>query len=527
MSIASKIHPLRHLPTAALLLSLLCACSFYEYEDNTEEADPVTPTEKYINLSIVVSSGNEGTTRAPLGGENGDGREAGSERENKVTGITLMLYQDDAGINTTEDPIIDYIQYFPTMRLDSSRDNAGTNYDHNDDIETEKSGAIEVKYTTGEQPLGSGIDKDKEYHVIVVANWDLRDQVIAGTTTLATVRELATSHIYTGNGIGVNATSFIMASEKDYPTIRLSDIPPTPKENKLVYDIGPIRIERLAARVDFWMKGAEYKENGIENSDDKRPGYEYAVTRSDGTTPSPDKFLLTAVTPFNLYKDEEYLIKHLNPSKDGKVVYLDDESQYSYVIDPKTNKKETVSSGAEPDYYLNPLSRLVTADESNISTIAGEWRQTTQSLHVSENSLFKNFDDNKNFGYDNFILCYPKENALKLSSPLYYYATGVAIEGYYYKDGKGEGEYHVYYGFLRHQGEKTNDIYEIYKAEDFENENAIVGDDDTPMNFSVVRNNIYRISIDKITEKGNEPPKITWQIKVKKWDKFTHSTIYM
>lgn len=526
MSIASKIHPLRHLPTAALLLSLLCACSFYEYEDNTEEADPVTPTEKYINLSIVVSSGNEGTTRAPLGGENGDGREAGSERENKVTGITLMLYKsDEKGINTTQDPFIDYIQYFPTMLLDS-RDNAGTNYDHYDDIETEKSEAIEVKYTTGEQPLGSGIDKDTEYHVIVVANWDLRDLVTAGETRLATVRELATSHIYTGNGIGVNATSFIMASEKDDPTIQLSSITPTPKENKLVYDIGTIRIERLAARVDFWMKGAIYKENGIDNSDDKRPGYEYAVTRSDGTTLSPDKFLLTAVTPFNLYKDKEYLIKHLNPSKDGKVVYLDDESQYSYVIDPKTNDKETVSSGAEPDYYLNPLSGLVN-DESNISTIAEEWRQTTQSLYDSKNSLFKNFDDNKSFGDDNFILCYPKENALMLASPLYYYATGVAIEGYYYKNGEGEGEYHVYYGFLRHQGEEPNDIYEIYKAEDFKNENDLLGKESTPMNFGIVRNNIYRISIDKITEKGNEPPKITWQIKVKKWDKFTHSTIYM
>ena len=526
MSIASKIHPLRYLPTAALLLSLLCACSFYEYEDNTEEADPVTPTEKYINLSIVVSSGNEGTTRAPLGGENGDGREAGLERENKVTGITLMLYQDDEGkgINTTQNPTIDYIQYFPTMRLDI-RDNAGTNYDHNDVVETEKSEAIEVKYTTGEQPLGSGIDKDTEYHVIVVANWDLRDLVTAGETTLSTVRELATSHIYTGNGIGVNATSFIMASEKDDPTIQLSRITPTPKENKLVYDIGTIRIERLAARVDFWMKGAEYKEIGSDNSDDKRFGYEYAVTRSDGTS-SPDKFLLTAVTPFNLYKDKEYLIKHLNTSEDKNVRYLEDESQYSYVIDPKTNDKKIVPSVAEPDYYLNPLSGLVN-DESKISTIAGEWRQTTQSLHESENSLFKNFDDNKNFGDDNFILCYPKENALMLASPLYYYATGVAIEGYYYKDGEEEGEYHVYYGFLRHQGEKTNDIYEIYKAEDFENENDPVGDDNTPMNFSVVRNNIYRISIDKITEKGNEPPKITWQIKVKKWDKFTHSTIYM
>ena len=41
------------------------------------------------------------------------------------------------------------------------------------------------------------------------------------------------------------------------------------------------------------------------------------------------------------------------------------------------------------------------------------------------------------------------------------------------------------------------------------------------MNFGIVRNNIYRVSVDKIKE-GN-----TLEIKVKMWDKFTHEVIYM
>ena len=47
------------------------------------------------------------------------------------------------------------------------------------------------------------------------------------------------------------------------------------------------------------------------------------------------------------------------------------------------------------------------------------------------------------------------------------------------------------------------------------------------MNFGIVRNNIYRISIDKVHEKTDETPKITLKIKVKKWDKFEHAPIYM
>lgn len=50
----------------------------------------------------------------------------------------------------------------------------------------------------------------------------------------------------------------------------------------------------------------------------------------------------------------------------------------------------------------------------------------------------------------------------------------------------------------------------------------------SPMNFGIVRNNIYRISIEKVMEKTvTEEPKVTLKIKVKKWDKFEHAPIYM
>ena len=125
--------------------------------------------------------------------------------------------------------------------------------------------------------------------------------------------------------------------------------------------------------------------------------------------------------------------------------------------------------------------------------------------------------DNK----DNIILGYAKENTLNPGvSPLYYHATGLAFEGYYYTGGTGTGVRCIYYYFIRHQGE-DNDAYQAYTNETINTEatKALTCPNDPAMNFGIVRNNIYRISIDKITE--------DMKIKVKMWDTFTHSVIYM
>jgi hypothetical protein len=47
------------------------------------------------------------------------------------------------------------------------------------------------------------------------------------------------------------------------------------------------------------------------------------------------------------------------------------------------------------------------------------------------------------------------------------------------------------------------------------------------MNFGIVRNNIYRVSIESIAPETDETPTVTLDIKVKKWDLFTHAPIYM
>lgn len=498
MSVLYKSCIVRRLWAVFLGLPLLCACSLVTATDDdpTEpQPSPSTETAHYINLNIVVSSGNENAgMRAPLGGEDGDGRETGLKRENEVVGITLMLYRDDDGINTTsEETKFDFVKYYPVKVLEHVKPGITPSNPGND----------EVVFTTGDQPLqGTGLDLSQPYHAIVVANRNLEDQA---EKTVKAVRDLTESKIFNiGGGIGIDAEGFVMASEND-AVIDFSKRENRREEgNNVYFTFDGICIERLAARIDFWTKGAEY--------DEIKKGYKYEVKTASGSA-SNDYFVLTSVTPFNFYNAEEYYIKRVNPS-DGTFKYLEKETKVSYVIDPKTNDKGKVGSSA-PTYYDNPLSNLI---ENGLSDVEGYY-QMMETLHNSSQKAAFTDDEGK----DNFILGYPKENALMLASPLYYYATGVAIEGYYYKGGTGEGEHRIYYGFLRHQGEGSATTYDINTAKDFEEDkNKPVSDQGTPMNFSIVRNNIYRISIDRITEKG-----ITWQIQVKKWDTFTHETIYM
>lgn len=520
MSAFSKIYHIRHLLVTTLLLPMLCACMFDNNLCEDDTAAPQIATDnQYINLNIVVSLGHENTTRAtiPSGGEEGDGREAGLERENHVTGITFMLYEvkdDKDGINSSQDAELAFIKYyFVTRAKETSSDN-------------------EAVYTTGDQPL-KGLDLTKKYRAIVVANLDLTTTFTAGQTTVKDVCNEATSYIYKGTGMGANATDFVMASENEGDLITFDHKNYSDDKNKIVYKFEEnIRIERLAARVDFWMNHAEYKTEYTKGETAytyKTPGYEYSVVKS------PDKFVLTAITPFNLYNDyaEEYLIKRIDMDL-SDFQFLADETSETYVIDPWTDKKTDTPS----TYYKNPLYTLVEKNENNTLAGAKGFYQLTQDLYKSKPTgsdvtqkeiQYAPFTNDKN--KDNFIICYPKENTLLPTAPLYYYATGLAIEGDYYESGweketaepNPKVQHLIYYGYLRHQGEGDG-TYTICVADDLsQGETYDKGNDTTPMNFGVVRNNIYRISIDQITEKRDIQLKIT----VKKWDKFEHDIIYM
>lgn len=500
-----NIRRLINILIAIAALTMTTAC--YNYDRDVE--DVVSVGDCYINLTISVTNGNHSTRAVPAGGEDGDGREAGFERENTVTGITLILYKDATGINTTSNPTLDLVRYFPVTER-----TAGTM-------------PIEVTYTTGNQPLGKhSLDLSETYHAIVIANApEVAASLVEGTSTLSDVRDVTLNTVYVGDPtMSANAcTHFVMSSEEDN-TINFGIVTGTnldgtahTKGQDMLFDLSsqPIVIERMAARIDFWSKNSNGYKTSTDNAAYTIPGYEYNVTSSS------DKFVVTGIVPFNLTNGHatygsEYLLKRIRTdiSDAATTSYLADENATTFVIDPKSMDKV----GIETPTLTSSLASIYTliGDASKLeNTTDNPYYHSIESMHGSATASSTISDK------ENVVVCYPMENCLIPVSKLYNHATGIAIVGYYYQGGTGSGTRYVYLGYLRHQGEDVS--YEIQPSTIPLATDATMGTT-TAMNFGIVRNNIYRVSIESITEKGS---KIKIKIEEEKWRHVDNPDIYI
>lgn len=487
----------RCLLAALLMLPFFSSC--YQYDE-----DDVLPKEgvvNYINLTVSVRTGQSAVTRGkPNGGEEGDGREKGIDtRETEVEGVTLIFYQTSNadGINVSASDAqnipIDYAVYYKTSLDDSYTPTPGTHPD-------------EVFYTTGEQRLPTRLMVDKTYHVIVVANANLTSEIVLGDasrTSLATVRDMVRSTVYDGTGKATDARKFVMSSEKD-AVMNISSTSSTYDKttNRRTFRFDNIHIERMAARIDFWAKGATAYSDGSgsgENYD--HTGYVYAAAGG-----SNDRFVLTSVMPFNLNNGDEYIIKRIAGASPQ---YLADETFENWVLDPytttKTNNTPTYSQG-------NPLTGVVAYSqldfEQNSHRVLMPAPATVQEKLLDEPDI---------------VVWYPKENTIQANTLYYYHATGLAFEVYFYPNGKTtDGERRMYYHFLRHQGEQ-NEAYKAMTPEELAECTSKVSD--TPaMNFGIVRNNIYIVSIESINPLSGS---IKIKVEEKPWRHVDNPAIYL
>lgn len=524
-----NLHIVKSLLTVVLAVPLLVSC--YNYD--AEEVDIIEnegTTERYINLTIAVSADTQTLTRGPLGGENGDGREAGFQRENEVNGVTLILYDDATGINTTENPALAFVKYYPTKLV--FRDAAGSPETGTHISNGDKGDLDEAIYTTGDQRVSlTDLTFGKSYHAIVVANKDLTP-VLNTTNKLNDVKALVygADDLYDGvyGRAAYDCSKFLMSSEFDFTFDLTTPTATVTGQNsqQLYYrptETTPIRIERLAARIDFWAAGATYTETGIYGG---RSGYVYNV---EGTA---DKFVIFSITPFNLYSKGtvyggEKLLKQLNTG------YLLDETAATYVLDPSTTAKTSTNVAAFgiDGTYLNSLSQIIyDLKDSKPMSDAGNpvYYQTVKAMHDkigSQGGFGETFDDNLGgtLKGENIIVAYPMENTLPAgATPLYTYATGIAIEGGYFKGGDLTSApiNGIYIGYIMHQSSATT--YTAFKSDDASVITAIPSA--TPMNFGIVRNNIYRVSVESISPLGG---KLSLKIAVHDWRHVKHPAIYI
>lgn len=303
---------------------------------------PSKDMKAYLQVKVTVEgSGDTRASRAdkePQGGEDGNGREQGINKENDVNSLTVLLYKSGKDDLSDDNAIIDYVYTFTNLKKEK----------------TPTSGS-DATYTTVPKEIDAAI-VGKNYHVIVIANADDMTSRCKGKK-ISEVRDLQMSKVCTRDADITKFSNFIMSSKED----AMIDFTKEGSETN-PYQV-TVDIERLAARIDI-IPNATY--------DKTNQGYYYNVM--DGTN-VVGGFKLESVTPSKVLTKGEYLIKRVSSDKDvSSVTYFGletkdaDNKATNYVVCPWTKDR----AGLTLAKAEGPASLYNVKKTTSTSTTVGE-----------------------------------------------------------------------------------------------------------------------------------------------------------
>ena len=291
--------------------------SFASCASDTASDSPLPSKDMKAYLQVKVTVEGSGDTRAsrattgPQGGEDGNGREPGINKENDVNSLTVLLYKSVKDDLSEADATIDYVYTFTGLKSSSSTGG--------------------VTYTTNPREIDP-IIVGKDYHVLVIANACDMTSRCKGKK-ISEVRDLQMSKVCTRDADITKFSNFIMSSEKD------ATIDFTKEGSETNPYLVDVNIERLAARIDI-IPNATF--------DGTSQGYYYNVM--DGTN-VVGGFKLESVTPTKVMTSGEYLIKRVSSDKAvSSVTYYGEEemnpttkASTNYVVCPWTKDRADLS----------------------------------------------------------------------------------------------------------------------------------------------------------------------------------------
>lgn len=510
----------------------------------------------YIQLNLTTNS--KAGTRAglgddhPYGGENGDGTEEGHFHENDINNITIFIYNDAEGngINDVESTPIKFKKYFTTLDLQKLTD-----------------GSYETKPL-----LIHGYKSALNDRIIVLVN--MGDQT--GLATLKSVRDKLISTAWGTSGSSIqDYYNFAMASAVDDATYgKVILINPGTYDSPFS---AAVKVERLAARIDFGF------DKSLEASSYR--GYiEYPVEGITG-----DKFRLSHIRLVNASQAPTYALKRtastVNPLDLDDVKYLGDETVVSgtripnnYVVEPNTTKKKKDASitEAELSSWYGASTLQASLSTSFIASNAYKVHSTKTTASDAEVFEVSDLNSTKNYCY---TLGYAMENTMDKSCSDARVMTALQIKGTYVpakvyvyvddetKSYKEESSTPYTPGtdfwYFDNQTTPANSYPFVSQADllayaakhptdDYIERHYVKGEcyyyvwirhsmysDPTyksgsfPMEFGIVRNNIYRIYVDKVMKIGPEVPNpelpdlVSSHIHVRDWRLRIHEDILL
>lgn len=413
-----------------------------------------------VYVSIVVNTEHAQNSRIPTPGEDGDGPESGVDAENTIHDLNIFFFhtEDRNGLNTTTDQSVNVVPiYFNQLTTTQN-----------------------TKYTTEVKEI-KGLQIGESYNVLAIANIGQALNI----TTLYQLRQ------YTVQTPIVQENHFVMASSGTGDPVEIEG---NSKNNPTVVSVS---VERLAARVDcHW-----------ENS--------YQI---DGGTVSIEEAMLV-----NKYKGETYAFKRVTQSTDDftTIDYLGEEKVVeqadgrilagNYVIDPKTLDLPPNDNIA--NFYDNYFG----TDPWNDAT---KWKSLTTDVTSTHDNITYSLLD---YTTENVVIAEDNEETCAT------YCTGIVFKAKYQPTGitTTDGTFYRYngkfyasldniknemgnqsisdntlsqYGITKYQDGICYYTYWIKHAED---------EDDTtvsPMEYAIVRNNIYQVNVTGINDIGTVTP---------------------
>ena len=348
------------------LLALLLVMSFASCASDTTSDLPLPSKDMKAYLQVKVTVEGSGDTRAsradkePQGGEDGNGREQGINKENDVNSLTVLLYKSgkDKKDLSEADATIDYVYTFTNLNKVTT------------------SSGSDATYTTVPREIDASI-VGKNYHVIVIANAD--DMTSRCKGKISEVRDLQMSKVCTRDADITNFSNFIMSSKTD------AMIDFTKEGSETDPYVVNVDIERLAARIDI-IPNATYV--------DTDKGYYYNVM--DGTN-VVGGFKLESVTPTKVMTKGEYLIKRVSSDKTvPSVTYFGletkdaDNKATNYVVCPWTKDRTGLTlAEAEGPASLYNVKKTTVGEASYILDYVMENTTTNNAEDYSTGLIFK------------------------------------------------------------------------------------------------------------------------------------------
>ena len=555
----------------AVLLLSLGACSLIH--DDMEELGYREDGSAYAYVSLTIHTGTTGNvTRAnPTGGEDGNGNEKGQDYENRVNNLTLFFYPaasgNSSGVNQAD------VEF--TAKVYISPIGTSTNV-------TQQPSNIDKTFTVGPVKV-NGLKTNQQYHVLAVANAGDLTVLEKGIVSLEDLRKAEINQVYAFSE-QEGYSNFVMASEGDEnPVLEISyeNSETNPAETTINLERLVARVDYQVgdnADTDFEIDGrqitATITRAFLVNTYNQGTYVLKRVATDIGETPeylgketynnyvidphTSDKTLDAASANASWY--DHYFPKLSDEvGDDGKTKWENWLIQGDPITEPGTTdtwyrlgypKENTSSVDAQGKYYSTGVvfeasykGIVGVADGSTFfrykgtiyPTLEAAMKATYREAYFQEDQTFETFDVLTQYinslpgnedpaGYKDYLMTatadnfngeewtwrYYKQNVLSFDEKGQATAKTRKVlhdRGYgteTFLNGRG---YYIYW--IRHNGGDSNTTTQF--------------DETRPMAYGIVRNNVYKLTVNSISKIGDDTPRgnatLDILVAVKNWQK--------